>query len=117
MIKEYIFHHLYRMKMAVAPFNRCVECFHIISNPICSSCLAERMKILIGETYPGLANEIIPANIEGNTKCISCHKKMGLCAHCFSKDIYEYLADRNPAAAKEFCNRFDFELRKREKEF
>ncbi|MDP3990276.1 MAG: hypothetical protein Q8Q01_03660 [archaeon] len=101
--------------MTPAPINRCVECFHTITNPLCTSCLAERMNMVIGETYPGLAKEIIPANIEGETECISCHKKTGLCAHCFSKDIYEYLKERNPAAAKEFCNRFDFEIIKMRK--
>ena len=75
------------------------------------------MKIVIGNTYPGLTTEIIPTNIEINTQCISCNKKIGVCTYCFSKDIYKYLVERNPAAAKEFCDRFDFESRKQQKEF
>ena len=104
--------------MTITPFNRCVECSHIITNPLCPSCLAKNMKMIIGNTYPGLTTEIISANIEGNIRCTSCNQRTDLCTNCFSKDIYKYLIERNPAAAKEFRNRFEFEcikVRKRQK--
>ena len=78
-----------------APFNRCAECDEIISNPLCSECLAERMKSMVQEYNPALAEEIIGFAIDGDTTCISCGQGMGLCAHCFSRDIYEYLQEKD----------------------
>ena len=94
-----------------APFSRCVECDEIISNPLCSECLAERMKSMIQEHNPELAEEIAGFAIDGETVCISCGQGMGLCAHCFSRGIYEYLQEKNTFIAKEFASRFDFNLR------
>ncbi|MBI2146268.1 hypothetical protein HYU22_02940 [Candidatus Woesearchaeota archaeon] len=94
-----------------APFNRCVECDEIISNPLCSECLAECMKSMVQEYNPALAEEISGFAIEGDTTCISCGQGMGLCAHCFSREIYEYLQEKDAAIAKEFSSRFDFNLR------
>ncbi len=46
-----------------------------------------------------------------DTTCISCGQGMGLCAHCFSREIYEYLQEKDNTIAKEFASRFDFNLR------
>lgn len=70
------------------------------------------MSVMIGECDPKLAKKITGFMVEGKTKCISCGRKIGLCAHCFSKDIYQYLQENNPSLAAEFLRRFDFELRK-----
>ena len=67
---------------------------------------------MVGECDRKLANEIAGFTVEGKTKCVSCGRGMGLCAHCFSKDVYEYLHENNSKVAKEFLGRFDFELRK-----
>ncbi len=97
--------------MNTAPFSRCVECDEIISNPLCSECLAERMRMVVQVERPDLAAEINGFRIEGDTTCISCGKGMGLCAHCFSKGIYEFLQENDSSLAKEFANQFDFNLR------
>ena len=98
--------------MNAAPFNRCIECDEIITNPICPECLAERMKIVVQEHDPKLAEEISGIEIDGATQCISCGKNMGLCTHCFSKDVYEFVEEQNPVLSREFIARFDFELRR-----
>ena len=100
------------MIQTVAPFHQCVECDEIITNPICGDCLAKEMKVMIAEYDSMLAETITGISIEGNTTCILCMKRMGLCPHCFSKGIYEYLQEQNKIVAKEFLNRFDFELRR-----
>ena len=100
--------------MGVSHFNECVECDEIITNPICAECLSSRMRIMIQEVEPSLAQEIHGFEVEGDTNCIFCGKRMGLCAHCFSKDIYFYIKDKNPYLAQEFMNRFDFDLREKQ---
>ena len=92
-----------------APFNRCVECEEVITNPICPDCLADHMNIILLEHDPSIKDLVQGARIEGNTVCISCGQRMGLSAHCFSKDIY--LLERNSPAAEQFLVHFDFELR------
>ncbi|MBU0470607.1 MAG: hypothetical protein KKA62_02110 [Nanoarchaeota archaeon] len=98
--------------MAGSPFNRCVECDDIITNPLCSNCLAERMVATIRHHDVKLADAIKGFKVDGETKCILCGEGMGLCAHCFSMDIYRFLAERNTAAAEDFLSQFDFDLRK-----
>ena len=100
-----------------APFNRCVECEEIITNPICPECLAEGMKIVVQEHDQKLAEQIVGTEIDGDTTCIQCTKRMGLCAHCFAQDIYEYLQGENKEIAKEFASRFDFQIRSKMAEF
>jgi len=94
------------------PFNRCVECNEVITQPICTECLGKRMKIIVGEIDVSLVEGIKGFAMGGGTKCIFCGKGMRICAHCFSKDIYEYLLERNPKVAEEFLMRFDFDLRR-----
>ena len=100
------------MKTTRAPFTRCVECNEVITNPICSECIAREIKEMVAEYDENLANKIDGFKIEGETCCISCGSLMALCAHCFSKDMYEFLNENNKVIAKEFLNRFDFELRR-----
>ncbi|HLC81780.1 MAG TPA: hypothetical protein VJH68_03915 [Candidatus Nanoarchaeia archaeon] len=92
--------------------NRCVGCDDVITNPVCSDCLATQMAVMVGEYDPDLARHISGVKIQGDTFCIQCGQKMGLCAHCFSLDIYHFLRERNERLGKEFLQRFDFELRK-----
>ncbi|MEK6901933.1 MAG: hypothetical protein AABX37_06315 [Nanoarchaeota archaeon] len=94
-----------------APFNRCVECEEVITNPICADCLADHMNVMLLEHDPNLKDVVQGAKIEGNTICISCGQGMGLCAHCFSKDVYLFLKEQNSPAAEQFLAYFDFELR------
>ena len=91
--------------------NRCVECDDIITNPICTECLAKKMRLVVAEHDLKLAEDIIESDVPGETWCIKCGKEMGVCAHCFSKDVYELLVHRNYPHTKEFLSRFDFFLR------
>ncbi len=97
--------------MTGAPFHRCVECNEIITTPICSDCLAGQMREVLAEQDPSLAAAIAGAAIEGDTVCILCGRSMGLCAYCFSRDMYVLVQHWNPALAAEFAARFDFDLR------
>lgn len=103
--------------MNYAPFNRCVECDEVITNPICSDCLSGKMRMVVEEFDPLLASQITGADIDGDTTCIKCGQGMGLCAHCFSKDIYEFLQQHNATLAQEFAGRFDFDLRQKLADF
>ncbi len=69
------------------------------------------MKAMVAESRPDLAEEIDPMNFAGESTCIQCSKDFSLCAHCFSKDIYFQLKEKDEAIAQEFMRRFDFELR------
>lgn len=98
-----------------APFNRCVECDEVITNPLCSECLSREMQIMVSEHDQQLAAEIDGFRIEGETRCICCGKNMGLCAHCFSRDVYDFLSERNHYKGDlldDFVANFDFDLRR-----
>ncbi|PIZ51794.1 hypothetical protein COY27_02365 [Candidatus Woesearchaeota archaeon CG_4_10_14_0_2_um_filter_33_13] len=93
--------------------NRCIECDDIITNPICPQCLAKKMRLVVSEVNPEMAEKINGIDLDdGETTCILCKRNMSLCAHCFSKDIYEMLVANNYPATKEFLSRFDFFLRR-----
>jgi hypothetical protein len=100
----------FTMKQAL--FHRCVQCDEAITNPICSDCLSHRMKLTIGLRDKKLAAEVCGFEFEGETTCLSCGKHMGLCAHCFSRDIYELLEEKKYPYIEEFVSNFDFELRR-----
>lgn len=100
------------MEKVGAPFNRCIECEDVITTPICAECLAERMQVVIQEYDSELAKQIKGMHIDGDTKCIFCGQGMALCAHCFSREIYEFINQKNKVLAEEFVSRFDFDLRR-----
>lgn len=91
---------------------RCVECDGVISNPICPSCLALKMRLWVGEVRADMAEDIDGFELPGEVQCLFCGKGMSICAHCFSKGIYEQLVGKDRAVAQEFLSRFDFDLRK-----
>ena len=93
---------------------KCTLCAETITNPICPDCLTSRVFSWLSEINLKLAQEIKTFNlsIEEGSSCIFCSQKMNVCAHCFSRDVYEFLAENDLQLAKEFAARFDFELRK-----
>ncbi len=105
-----------RVRMTSA-MSLCVGCDEAISNPLCTSCLSAKMRMVVGEYDQKLAAQITAAEIPGETICVRCNKGMGLCAHCFSKDVYEFLQAQNPFVAKEFSRHFDFQIRQKLAEF
>ena len=90
----------------------CIQCEEVITNPICPDCLSGRMREWVTELDPKLANEIVGFSMSGPTKCLFCGNGMTICAHCYSRDIYEQLLENNPKIAGEFLARFDFDLRR-----
>ncbi len=100
------------LRASVAPLNLCAECDEIITNPICTECLADRMRLVVGENNPALAQQIQGFPLDGGINCLRCGKSMAICAHCFSKDIYEFLREENSPIAPEFASRFDFDIRR-----
>ncbi len=92
--------------------SRCMECDDVITNPLCAHCLAEKMRMVVGITNKTLAKNIVGFSSEGSTTCLQCGDHMALCAHCFSKDIYEYVQENDPQLAKDFIRHFDFDLRR-----
>jgi len=93
---------------------KCTLCADTITNPICSDCLTSRVLNWLNEINPKLAQQIkvFDIEIEEGTQCLFCNKKMNVCAHCVSRDIFEFIVEHDPNLAKEFAARFDFELRK-----
>jgi hypothetical protein len=75
------------------------------------------MRVVVEEHDPALAQLIQGIEIEGGTTCLFCGKNMALCAHCFSRETYEFLQENNPTLAAEFASRFDFDVRKELVEF
>ena len=96
----------------ISAIESCIECEEVITNPICPDCLAGRMREWVAELDPKLVSEITGFNMSGPTKCLFCGKGMSICAHCYSRDIYEQLKGRNSKVAEEFLARFDFDLRR-----
>ncbi|HLD34171.1 MAG TPA: hypothetical protein VJB66_05565 [Candidatus Nanoarchaeia archaeon] len=90
----------------------CVVCDEMITNPICPDCLAKQMRSWVNETNPTLAERIDGFNMSGDVSCLFCGQGMSICAHCYSRDVYEQIALHDKKLAREFMARFDFELRK-----
>jgi hypothetical protein len=90
----------------------CIVCEQVITNPVCPDCLASKMKLWLGEISVTLADDVDGFALDGMTSCLFCGKGMSLCAHCFTRDVYDQLVLRDETIAKEFAARFDYELRK-----
>jgi len=98
--------------MTLAASYACMECDEVITEPICSGCLSKRMQEFVGESDPELAKEIENLVVpEGDSPCLFCGKKMNLCAHCFSREVYQFILEKNAPLAEDFLGKFDFELR------
>ena len=98
--------------MTLAVSHSCIECDDVITEPICPGCLSKRMQQFVEESDPELAKEIENLVVpEGNALCLFCGKKMNICAHCFSREVYEFIVEKNSLLAEDFIGRFDFELR------
>jgi len=69
------------------------------------------MNLWLMERRPELANNLEIYDAEGDTTCLFCQRGMSICPHCTSKDVYDYLHEKDEKIAKEFAARFDFELR------
>ena len=89
---------------------KCIICQEVITNPICPECLAREI-----ESWEPRVKSILlrpEIEVEQGVKCIFCGKWMNICAHCYSKDIYDSLAERDAGLAERFRELFNFGLRK-----
>jgi len=75
----------------------CIICREGIVNPICPECRAKEIK----HWKPGMSKLMTRPAFKYTTeaKCISCGKNISICAHCYSRDIYDILMDEEPEAA------------------
>ncbi len=90
----------------------CRECDEVITNPLCPGCVARGVEqwalIWMPELIPRLQ---IGQSFGTGTHCIICNRDMGVCAHCYSKEIYEMIMQAVPELGEEFLQSFNFELR------
>src|SRR3989338_4690769 len=79
--------------------SHCMECDDVITNPICSDCLAMEMRSLLEEHDPFLSYQIRGFNWESGVPCIRCGQLMNVCAYCFSNDIFDFVQEQNQELA------------------
>jgi len=80
----------------------CIVCREGITNPICPECLAKEMRYW----KPGIGLAT-PAHVDGTgVTCMFCGTEFSICAHCYSRDIYEHIRDQYPDLAQEFLDMF-----------
>lgn len=97
------------MKQAQIYDAQCIECREGITNPICPDCRATEI-----ESWRPWLKHILPTPetyVGDGVRCMFCGKLMSICAHCYTKDIYNYLVEEEPEIAEEFMDIFDFGLR------
>ena len=82
----------------------CIVCQEGITNPICPECLAKEIK----SWRPGLSKLLAEPSFgySMDTECMFCGKEMNICAHCYSRDIYDTLVEKEPEIAEEFKELF-----------
>ncbi|MBR9691972.1 hypothetical protein GOV06_04240 [Candidatus Woesearchaeota archaeon] len=90
----------------------CIVCREAITNPLCPECLAKEVGEWLRYRIPSLAGEFTWPRYETGVKCIKCGSHMGICAHCYLKDIYDSMWEITPMLAAEFLETFDFGLRR-----
>lgn len=86
-----------------------MECDDIITNPICSNCLANEMHILIDEYDPTLNQFIQGFNGEGSVECIRCSQTMNVCSFCFGRDTVEIIEEKDTKVAEVIAELFQLD--------
>ena len=97
------------MKKAQIPDAQCIECREGITNPICPDCLAKEI-----EAWKPWLKPILSAPgtyVAEGVRCMFCGRLMSICAHCYTKDLYNYLVEQEPEIAEEFLEIFDFGIK------
>ncbi|RMF05908.1 hypothetical protein D6764_03635 [Candidatus Woesearchaeota archaeon] len=96
----------------------CVVCREAITNPICPDCLAAEAKVWLNENAPDLTGfvskpeTVTRAFLHIASKCVVCGKEMSVCPHCYSRDIFQELAQESPSTAAKFARVFNYEFAK-----
>ena len=90
----------------------CVLCYEPVTNPLCQDCLAEAIEQWRWEVAPekidGLHEETrVISNGEG-VNCIRCKHDFSVCTYCYTKHIFNWLADARLQG--EFIEFFNFDM-------
>ena len=95
----------------------CVLCDEAITNPICLDCLQRGMEQWALEIKGSIVAElrsmvsIFKAYNHKGTTCVVCGNNINICAHCFCKDVYEWLLAEHKEIAENFLVCFNYEIR------
>lgn len=95
--------------------HQCRECKQVITNPMCPGCVAKGVEqwalIWMPELIPYLKFDSSLGIRGTGTRCVLCSRDMSMCAHCYSREIYEMIVSSIPELGENFLDHFDFELR------
>ena len=94
----------------------CVDCFHVITNPICSDCFSKHIIAWIEDNKPTpyqrnkiknlLENFIIKTETPSNMGCVICGlEKVNLCTFCFTKNASQII--KNSLKDNSILEKFD----------
>jgi hypothetical protein len=95
----------------------CMLCSEAITNPLCKSCLKEEVKAWLEDKNSITALEVEDFDIifaglpMCDSWCIRCNNRIRVCAHCYLKEIHDWLKSINPEMAEEFIESFNYEIR------
>jgi len=94
----------------------CIACQEAITNPICPECLEREIEAWLVEKKPyivpylyGLSDNFMRSWV---TMCIICGNRMGVCGHCYTKDILDVLRRKAPELEEQFLLMFNFQIDK-----
>ena len=73
---------------------KCVVYREEIINPICPSCLALEMEAFSGPKLVPTIRKASKNMCDYIGTCIICGNPVSICAHCYSKDIIEWLNNK-----------------------
>lgn len=96
--------------------HKCVVCDEAITNPICLECLEVEVRTWMRETgtmlVPKLGGftDIFRGFTHAGTSCVICSNNMNICAHCYCKEIVNWLINEDNSLAQEFVTVFNYEL-------
>ncbi len=95
---------------------KCVICQEAITNPICPDCLHREIEEWLLDKNKSLVPKlraytwIYGSYRHTGTSCVICGGDMSVCAHCFCKDVYDFLSSELGENADDFLFSFNFEL-------
>ena len=94
---------------------QCIICDEAVTNPICVECLGREMEVWLSETNPKLIKDVKDIVryyelMNPISKCVLCGKDMGVCRHCFTKEVFDLIKQHSPKLEEEFIRQFNYEL-------
>ena len=92
----------------------CVMCEEAITTPVCPACLHKGVRQwLLEQSETRLADDVLDTTVRdiigGSTDCIKCHSPMGVCAYCYTKDVFDVIK-RRPSLVNDYLVYFNFDL-------